>query len=93
MQVIIVKFNADVVVFLAVQNPQKARAHFIEKGHIRIPGIGLKSTDLPSLQERPKWQRQQRNFKVGDLVLIADDNLIRNQFSLGLNGERVPLTT
>ena len=38
---------------------------------------------LPSLQERPKRQREQKNLRVGDLVLIADDNVNRNQWSLG----------
>ena len=35
---------------------------------------------LPTLQERPKCQHEQKNFKVGDLVLIADDNVNRNQW-------------
>ena len=34
------------------------------------------------VQERPKWQREQRNLKVGDLVLIADNNVSRNQWPL-----------
>ena len=38
---------------------------------------------LPSLQERPKCQREQKNLRVGDLVLIADDNVNRNQWPLG----------
>ena len=38
---------------------------------------------LPSLQERPKCPREQNNLKVGDLVLIADDNVNRNQWPLG----------
>ena len=38
---------------------------------------------LSTLQERPKCQREQKNLKVGDLVLIADDNVNRNQWPLG----------
>ena len=38
---------------------------------------------LSSLQERPKWQREQRSLKVGDPVLIADDTVNRNQWHLG----------
>lgn len=38
---------------------------------------------LPSLQERPKCPREQNNLKVGDLVLIADDNVNSNQWPLG----------
>ena len=37
---------------------------------------------LPSLQERPKCQREQKNLRVGDLVLIADDNVNRYQWPL-----------
>ena len=38
---------------------------------------------LPSLQERPKCKREQKNLRVGDLVLIVDDNVNRNQWPLG----------
>ncbi|KAK3734270.1 hypothetical protein QZH41_008857, partial [Actinostola sp. cb2023] len=32
---------------------------------------------LPTLQEKQKWLRRQRNMSVGDLVLIRDDNIQR----------------
>ncbi|KAK3727758.1 hypothetical protein QZH41_005217 [Actinostola sp. cb2023] len=32
---------------------------------------------LPTLQEKQKWLRRQRNMSVGDLVLIKDDNIQR----------------
>ena len=35
---------------------------------------------LPTLQERQKWLRQQPNFEVGDLVLMADKNTPRGQW-------------
>ena len=38
---------------------------------------------LPTLQERPKWQQEKRNLHVGDIVLMADDNVARNQWALG----------
>lgn len=37
---------------------------------------------VPSLQERQKWHQAQRNVQVGDLVLVADDNVPRNQWPL-----------
>lgn len=38
---------------------------------------------LPLLQQRNKWTNEQRNFVVGDLVLLTDQLLPRNQWSLG----------
>ena len=38
---------------------------------------------VPSLQERHKWQQEQRNVRVGDIVLVADDNVKGNQWILG----------
>ncbi|KAK3715773.1 hypothetical protein QZH41_002282 [Actinostola sp. cb2023] len=38
---------------------------------------------LPSLQVRHKWQQSQRNLQTGAIVLIADDNVPRNQWVLG----------
>ena len=38
---------------------------------------------LPSLQERIKWQKPQRNFSVGDLVLLVDESTHRNAWPLG----------
>ena len=34
---------------------------------------------VPTLQERPKWQREKRNLHVGDIVLVGDDNVARSQ--------------
>ena len=39
---------------------------------------------LPTLQERQKWLRQQPNFGVGDLVLMADKNTPRGQWPKAL---------
>ncbi|XP_068684252.1 uncharacterized protein [Montipora capricornis] len=33
---------------------------------------------VPSLQERQKWNQVRRNLRIGDLVLIADDNVPSN---------------
>ena len=38
---------------------------------------------LPTLQQRNKWQRDQRDVKVDDVVIIADDNTPRGQWPLG----------
>lgn len=38
---------------------------------------------LPTLQERQKWLQPKPNFKVGDLVLLADKNLSRGQWPKG----------
>ena len=38
---------------------------------------------VPTLQERPKWQQEKRKVHVGDIVLVVDDNVGRNQWALG----------
>ena len=38
---------------------------------------------LQSLQVRPKWNNEKVNIKEGDVVIIRDDNLPRNQWLLG----------
>ena len=38
---------------------------------------------LPELQKRNKWQREQRNVKVGDVVLIMDENTPRGIWPMG----------
>ena len=38
---------------------------------------------LPSLQMRQKWNNQQRNFAVNDIVLVLDDKSPRNFWPLG----------
>lgn len=39
---------------------------------------------LPTLQERQKWNRPTPNVAVGDVVLIADQNIVRGLWPLGL---------
>ena len=39
---------------------------------------------LPTLQKRQKWLVPKPNISVGDLVLLKQDNLLRNQWPLGL---------
>ena len=38
---------------------------------------------LPSLQQRQKWNKERRNFAVGDIVLVLDDKTPRNSWPLG----------
>ena len=38
---------------------------------------------LPALQRRPKWVKSRRNVQPGDLVLIAEDNVVRNRWPFG----------
>ena len=35
------------------------------------------------LQKRPKWQKSQRNVKIGDVVLLKEDDFPRNRWKLG----------
>ncbi|XP_064624606.1 uncharacterized protein LOC135486053 [Lineus longissimus] len=37
---------------------------------------------LPNLQKRDKWSKQRRNVQEGDVVLLKEDNLTRNQWPL-----------
>ena len=39
---------------------------------------------LPTLQERHKWSAVKRNIKVGDLVLLLDENTPRNLWPLAI---------
>ncbi len=38
---------------------------------------------LPLLQERQKWKVKTRNFQLGDVVLVVDDNAPRNSWIMG----------
>ena len=38
---------------------------------------------LPTLQKRSKWVKSRRNVQIGDLVLIAKDNVLPNRWPLG----------
>ena len=39
---------------------------------------------LTTLQERHKWCHKRRNLKIGDVVLLKDDNTSRNTWPLGI---------
>lgn len=41
-----------------------------------------KSEYLQSLQPRQKWNTEKRNFRDGDIVLIKDNDVARNQWSM-----------
>ena len=45
---------------------------------------------LPMLQERQKWLKQRRNFKVGDLVIIKDANIPRGKWPKALVQDTFP---
>ena len=38
---------------------------------------------LPTLQQRNKWQREQQDVKIDDIVIVADDHTSRGQWPLG----------
>lgn len=38
---------------------------------------------LVILQDRQKWVEKKRNFKVGDIVLVKEDDITRNQWLMG----------
>jgi hypothetical protein len=38
---------------------------------------------LVSLQQRQKWTKSERNVAVGDIVLLKDENMPRNDWSMG----------
>ena len=39
---------------------------------------------LPTLQQRPKWNKERRNLSVNDIVLIKDENAARNVWPMGV---------
>ncbi|XP_045169607.2 uncharacterized protein LOC123532268 [Mercenaria mercenaria] len=45
--------------------------------------VRWKSKFLQNLQTRNKWHFRKRNVQIGDIVLLKDDNLPRNQWRLG----------
>ena len=45
---------------------------------------------LPALQERQEWLERKSNFKVGDIVLLADKNLSRGQWPKRLVEQTCP---
>ena len=42
------------------------------------------------LQNRPKWQKSQRNVQINDIMLLKDDDVPRNQWKLGRVTEILP---
>lgn len=39
---------------------------------------------LSSLQQRKKWQKDERNLTEGDIVLLRDNTLHRNDWPMGI---------
>ena len=39
---------------------------------------------LSNLQSRSKWNEEKRNLNIGDIVLVKDDNVSRNQWKLAI---------
>ena len=37
-----------------------------------------------TVQERPKWHHTKRNHKIGDVVLLKEDNAPRNTWPMGI---------
>ncbi|CAB4023470.1 uncharacterized protein LOC113666921, partial [Paramuricea clavata] len=51
---------------------------------------GWKKEFLQSLQTRQKWVRPQKNLKKGDIVVVNDEDLPRNQWKLARVAETFP---
>ncbi|KAJ8037714.1 hypothetical protein HOLleu_18605 [Holothuria leucospilota] len=47
---------------------------------------------LPQLQQRQKWLKPMRDFAIGDIVLVMDDNAPRNSWSMGRISSVMPDT-
>ena len=45
---------------------------------------------LPTLIPRKKWNSPQQNFKEGDLILLKDYNMVKNQWSRGCVHKVIP---
>ena len=39
---------------------------------------------LQQIQIRSRWQNKKRNMQVGDVVLVRDDNVVRNEWKMGV---------
>lgn len=39
---------------------------------------------LQQLQTRVMWRNKKRNMKVGDVILVKDDNVVRNEWKMGV---------
>jgi hypothetical protein len=46
-------------------------------------GRSLMMQYLPTLQQKNKWQTKRQDIKIDDIVIIADDNIPREQWPLG----------
>ena len=53
-------------------------------------GSRWKREYLSNLQSRSKWIHTRRNMQVGDIVIVKDENLPRNQWRLGQVSEASP---
>lgn len=45
---------------------------------------------LSNLQSRSKWVQKKRNMQIGDVVLLKEENLPRNQWRLGQVSDTCP---
>ena len=45
---------------------------------------------LQSLQSRSKWTEEKRNFEIGDVVLVKDEDASRNKWPMGIIVETFP---
>ena len=39
---------------------------------------------FPTLVIQPKWHTEQRNLKIGDVVLVQDSNLVRGKWRMAV---------
>ena len=45
---------------------------------------------LQSLQRRSKWTEEKRNFRLGDVVLVKDEDASRNKWPMGIITDVLP---
>ena len=55
-----------------------------------ISGVNGESNSFFFLQERQKWTRPKQNLRVNDVVIVKDDDILRNQWRVCRVVEALP---
>ncbi|CAC5400192.1 unnamed protein product [Mytilus coruscus] len=89
------EFFSDEISALSVGGPLHKHKDFSSKDLFKKQWKGIqhlanqfwhrwKSEFLPSLQSRKKWQQDRKNVQEGDIVLMCDKSLHRNEWPVGI---------